>query len=271
MDRKRWLPDYNNENDRKLIRLFSESMQEIRALYFEAIQEWNKTKAMRMMRQLNQISKALNDEYWQRAEYELTKEYVKGAYYINDVVKGWTVFLTLNKIPQKELNEMLKDLWNVHVQAVKALIDTSDMYVKASLDWMERVAIQSLSKLHQELVREELAKGILKGESIQEMKNWISDLLHAENITKFQDRAWRYWSMDSYVEMLTRTETNIANTQWTINRAIQLWITKFQITEQPDCCEVCAEVNGDIVDVTEWSVDLPPFHPNCRWFITAVL
>jgi len=36
---------------------------------------------------------------------------------------------------------------------------------------MERIAIQSLSKLHQELVREELAKGILKGESIQEMKN----------------------------------------------------------------------------------------------------
>ena len=54
---------------------------------------------------------------------------------------------------------------------------------------MERVAIQSLSKLHQELVREELAKGILKGESLQEMKNGISDLLHAENITEFQDRA----------------------------------------------------------------------------------
>ena len=271
MDRKRRLPDYNNENDRKLIRLFSESMQELRAIYFEAMNEWNKTKAMRILRQLNQISKALNDEYWKRSEYELTKEYVKGAYYINDVVKWWTVFLTLNKIPQKELNEMLKDLWNVHVQAVKALIDTSDMYVKASLDWMERVAIQSLSKLHQELVREELAKGILKGESMLEMKNGISDLLHAENITKFQDRAWRYRNMDAYVEMLTRTETNIANTQGTINRAIQLWITKFQITEQPDCCEICAEMNGDIVDVTQWDVELPPFHPNCRGFITAVV
>lgn len=271
MDRKRWLPDYNNPNDKKLIRLFSESMQELRALYFEAMNEWNRTKANRILRQLGQISKALNAEYADWSKYELTKEYVKWAYYIDDVMKWGTIALMINKLPQEELNEMLKDLWQIHVEAVKALINTSDMYVKASLDWMERVAIQSLSKLHQEMVREELAKGILRGESMQEMKNWISDLLHAENITKFQDRSWRYWNMDSYVEMLTRTETNIANTQGTINRAIQLWITKFQITEQPDCCEICAEVNGDIVDVTEWDVELPPFHPNCRGFITAVI
>lgn len=271
MDRKYRLPNYNNANDRKLIRLFSESMQELRALYFEAMNEWNRTKAMRILRQLGQISKALNLEYWKRSEYELKKEYVKGAYYINDTVKNGAIHLSMNNVPQEELDEMLKDLWNIHVQAVKALIDTSDMYVKASLDWMERVAIQSLSKLHQEMVREELAKGILKGESMQEMKNGISDLLHAENITQFQDRAWRYRKMDTYVEMLTRTETNIANTQWSINRAIQLWITKFQISEQPDCCEVCAEMNGDIVDVTEWMVDLPPFHPNCRGCIIAVI
>lgn len=270
MDRKKRLPNYNNENDRKLIRLFSDTMQDIRALYFEAINEWNKTKAMKLMRQLNQISKALNDEYGKWSKYELTKEYVKWAYYINDTVKEWTVYLWVNKVSQEELNEMLKEMWVVHVQAVKALIDTSDMYVKASLDWMERVAIQSLSKLHQEMVREELAKWILKGESMQEMKNGISDLLHAENITKFQDRAWRYRNMDTYVEMLTRTETNIANTQGTINRAIQLWFTKFQIVELPDCCEVCAEMNGNIVDVTDWTVELPPFHPNCRWSINVV-
>ena len=266
MDRHARLPNYNNPNDKKLIRLFSESMYELRALYFEAMNEWNRTKANRILKQLGQISKSLNSEYADWSKYELTKEYVKGAYYINDITKSGSVALIVNKIPQEELNEMLKDLWQIHVEAVKALINTSDMYVKASLDWMERVAIQSLSKLHQELVREELAKGILKWESMQEMKNWISDLLHAENITKFQDRAWRYWNMDSYVEMLTRTETNIANTQGTINRAVQLWITKFQITEQPDCCEICAEVNGDIVDVTQWDVELPPFHPNCRGF-----
>ena len=140
MDRKRRLPDYNNENDRKLIRLFSESMQELRAIYFEAMNEWNKTKAMRILRQLNQISKALNDEYWKRSEYELTKEYVKGAYYINDVVKWWTVFLTLNKIPQKELNEMLKDYEGrlkhyapFHIEIIPDLRNTKNFFHRANL------------------------------------------------------------------------------------------------------------------------------------------
>ena len=71
--------------------------------------------------------------------------------------------------------------------------------------------------------------------------------------------------------MLTRTETSIANIQGTINRAIQLWITKFRVVEQADCCELCSEYNWEVVDVTDGTVDLPPYHPNCRGYIIAVI
>ena len=87
MDRKRYLPSSSNE-DKKLIRLFSDTMQEIRALYFQAVESNDQTKARRLLKQLGQISKSLESEYGNRADYSLTKEYVKGAYYINDVVKG---------------------------------------------------------------------------------------------------------------------------------------------------------------------------------------
>jgi hypothetical protein len=30
-------------------------------------------------------------------------------------------------------------------------------------------------------------------------------------------------------------------------------------------------MNGDIVDIRDGIVDLPPFHPNCRGYIYAVL
>lgn len=269
MDRKKRLPDYNNPNGRKLLRLFSDTLQEVRALYFQALQENNTSKAQRLLRQLSQISMALESEYKDWSKVELTREYVKGAYYIDDVMQNGEIYLAVNKIPYDELKDMVSDLGTIHVNAVKALIDTSDMYVKASLDWMERVAIQTLDKTIQEKFTEELAKSVLKWETMGEMKRGAIELLKAEHITEFQDRAWRYWSMDRYAEMLVRTETNRANVQGTINRAIQIWITKFQIVEQPDCCEVCAEMNGDIVDVTEWTVDLPPFHPNCRGYIIA--
>ena len=271
MDRKQRLPDYNNPNSRKLLKLFSDTLQEVRALYFQALTEWNTNKARRLLRQLGQISQALESEYGDRSKVELTREYVKGAYYIDDVMQNGSIFLAVNKLPYKELQEMVNNLWTIHVNAVKALIDTSDMYVKASLDWMERVAIQTLDKAIQEQFTQELAKWVLKWETMGEMKRGAIELLKAEHITEFQDRAWRYWSMDRYAEMLVRTETNRANVQGTINRAIQIWITKFQINEQPDCCEVCAEMNGDIVDISQGTVDLPPFHPNCRGFITAVI
>lgn len=269
MDRKQRLPDYNNPNSRKLLKLFSDTLQEVRALYFQALTEGNTNKARRLLRQLGQISQALESEYGDWSKTELTREYVKGAYYIDDVMQNGEIYLAVNKLPYDELKDMVSDLWTIHVNAVKALIDTSDMYVKASLDWMERVAIQSLDKAIQEQFREELAKSVLKWETMGEMKRGAIELLKAEHITEFQDRSWRYWSMERYSEMLVRTETNRANVQGTINRWIQIWITKYKIVEQADCCSICAEMNGDIVDVSQGTVDLPPFHPNCRGYIIA--
>ena len=120
--------------------------------------------------------------------------------------------------------------------------------------------------MQQQKIREELAKGIIAGEKANER---LIEYFTDNKITGFKDRAGRFWSMDRYVDMLTRTETAIANTQGTINRAIQVGITKFRIVEHADCCEICAEMNGDIVDVSNGIVDLPPFHPNCRGYIVA--
>ena len=46
-------------------------------------------------------------------------------------------------------------------------------------------------------------------------------MYQSSGITKFQDRAGRLRDMNRYVDMLTKTETKIANTQGTINRALE--------------------------------------------------
>ena len=71
-------------------------MQEIRALYFQALSENNTTKARRLLRQLGQISQALESEYGDWSKVELTREYVKGAYYIDDFMQNGTIFLAVN-------------------------------------------------------------------------------------------------------------------------------------------------------------------------------
>lgn len=269
MDRKDYLTKITEE-DKYLIKLFQEEVDRINLLYLKAIHSNDITKANQLLKQIRKINNHLANEYWKRAEVRIPQEYAKGGSYIDEVL--WMDTNTsLEEILfwKTKVSAYLDELWPVHIEAVNALVDNSKNYVKASLDWMERQALTMINELQQTQVREQLAKGIISWEA--KSNDRLIDYFTSQWISWFKDRGWKYWSMDRYVDMLCRTETAIANTQGTINRAIEVWITKFWIVEHSDCCEVCAEMNGDIVDITEWTVELPPFHPNCRWYIVAIV
>ena len=266
MDRKSYLSKFTNE-DRKLIKLFTAEMERLNVLYWEAINSKNITKANVLLNRIKSITKTLQAEYWERADLRIPAEYLKGVGYINNITwigAGISLWVSLTK---SDINTLLNEIGPIHLDAVNSLLNNSKSYVQASLDGMQRQVISMVSELQQEKIREELAKGIIAGEG--RMNDRLINYFLDNKITGFKDRGGKFWSMDRYVDMLTRTETAIANTQGTINRAIQLGITKFRVVEQPDCCEHCAEMNGEIVDISEGAVDLPPFHPNCRGYIIA--
>ena len=259
------------KEDLQLIKLFREELTRINVLYLQAINSDDMSKADRLLKKLWVIAKTLENEYWERATKRIPQEYLLGSKYIDDTLTKEASFLAINKATAKELKKMVAELWEVHVDAVNALLNNSKNYVKASLDGMERQALTMLNELQQEKVREKLARATITGDSLQEMKTKIAKYFQSNGITGFKDRSGKLWSLDRYVDMLTRTETSIANIQGTINRAIQLGITKFRVVEQADCCELCSEYNGEVVDVTDGTVDLPPYHPNCRGYIIAVI
>ena len=259
------------KEDLQLIKLFREELTRINVLYLQAINSDDMSKADRLLKKLWVIAKTLENEYWERATKRIPQEYLLGSKYIDDTLTKEASFLAINKATAKELKKMVAELWEVHVDAVNALLNNSKNYVKASLDGMERQALTMLNELQQEKVREKLARATITGDSLQEMKTKIAKYFQSNGITGFKDRSGKLWSLDRYVDMLTRTETSIANIQGTINRAIQLGITKFRVVEQADCCELCSEYSWEVVDVTDGTVDLPPYHPNCRGYIIAVI
>ena len=259
------------KEDLQIIKLFREELTRINVLYLQAINSDDMSKADALLKKLGRIAKTLENEYWERATKRIPQEYLLGSKYIDDTLTKEASFLAINKATAKELKKMVAELWEVHVDAVNALLNNSKNYVKASLDGMERQALTMLNELQQEKVREKLARATITGDSLQEMKTKIAKYFQSNGITGFKDRSGKLWSLDRYVDMLTRTETSIANIQGTINRAIQLGITKFRVVEQADCCELCSEYNWEVVDVTDWTVDLPPYHPNCRGYIIAVI
>jgi len=64
--------------------------------------------------------------------------------------------------------------------------------------------------------------------------------------------------------MLIRTETARAYNTGMINRALELGTSKFRIEESWNCCSICAQYNGKVVDINKGGYDLPPYHPSCR-------
>lgn len=271
MAREDYLADKYTEADKKLIKIFQEEVKKLDLLYFRAINSSDKEKWKQILSKIKEINKVLKANYDEWADVEIPKEYLKGATYIDDTLEWDNSISVVLEADEKEVRSMIKWLWPVHLEAVNALLNTSKNYVKSSLDWMERQAITMLSELEWEKVREELARWTLLWESLTSMEERIKRYFQNNKISWFKDRAGRLWSMDRYVDMLTRTETAIANIQGTINRAIQLWHTKFKVVENSDCCSFCADENWKIVDIAKGTVDLPPFHPNCRWFIVVVL
>ena len=270
MDRANYFARYTKD-DLALIKLFKEELAKLNASYILAINSNDITKANTLLRKMWSIIKTLNAEYDERAELRIPQEYLLGAKYIDDLLTKETSYQIINRATKKEINKMIDELGTVHVDAVNALLNNSKMYVKSSLDGMERQALTMLNELQQEKVREKLARSVITGDSLQNMKEKIARYFEQNQITVFKDRGGKTRSLDRYVDMLTRTETSIANVQGTLNRAIQLGITKFRIVEQADCCELCNEYRNQVVDVTSGLVELPPYHPNCRGYVIAVI
>lgn len=270
MDRANYFARQTKE-DLELVKMFKEELSKLNLLYMRAIHSNDVTKANSLLKKMGQITKTLEAEYWERATKRIPQEYLLGSKYIDDTLTKEASYIAINKASTKDLQNMLKELGQIHLDAVNALLNNSKNYVKASLDGMERQALTMLNELQQSKVRETLARSTITGDSLQEMKDKVAKYFMDNQITVFKDRSGKSWSLDRYVDMLTRTETSIANIQGTINRAIQLGITKFRVVEQADCCELCSEYNWEVVDVTDGTVDLPPYHPNCRGYIIAVI
>ena len=272
MLRKDYLNAEYTSEDKKLIALFQKQMQKINQLFQAALQEWDRTKALLHLRKMQAISTSLKAEYGERAKLRIPQEYLKGGIYIDDYLNNASSLSRLkNQWDSKLIMSRVAQLGPVHTEAVKALMENSKMLVSASIDGVEKYALTMLTKHQQSQAKIKLAEWVLSWDWLEKMKKNLTKIFENNGVVKFQDRAGRMRDMNRYVDMLTRTETKIANTQGTINRALESGVTKFEVVEHEDCCEICAEHNGKIYDISKWAVELPPYHPNCKGYIVPVV
>lgn len=66
---------------------------------------------------------------------------------------------------------------------------------------------------------------------------------------------------------LVRTETAHVQNTATQDRYRDAGFTKYRIIAEPDCCEVCADLQEQVFDIDELVI---PAHPNCRCAMAAI-
>ena len=71
--------------------------------------------------------------------------------------------------------------------------------------------------------------------------------------------------------MLVRTETARAYNSGAINKGVEVGIEKYKVNERSDACPICQPHRDKVYDINDSGVSFPPYHPNCRGFVSPVV
>ncbi len=254
------------ELDKKLLQLFLEAEKDILLKVETALKQWKQiTSYKAVLADIQNILQNLwvNITTW--ANIRLPESYLEGVNLV-DKSSEITDFLKEEHTKDEYVNFIWNYLGQIHLEAVENLISEGIAYASNIVDWVYRGARWSLAKWNEVAILEKLAKWEIEGESLQELKQEVIKTLKEKGLTIMKDRGWKSWSLSRYWEVVVRSETAKASNAGTINRGVEVWITKFKRVEKFDCCEICALHNGEIWDVAKQGQPPLIYHSNCRWY-----
>jgi DNA replicative helicase MCM subunit Mcm2 (Cdc46/Mcm family) len=81
---REYLPEEYTKEDRDLIKVFQQTMNELELAYLKAIHSNDTIKANTFLKKIKGVAKTLNDEYSDRADIRITEEYLKGVKYLDE-------------------------------------------------------------------------------------------------------------------------------------------------------------------------------------------
>lgn len=260
------------KQDKILMNAFVQAQKDIEHFYLQALREKNLQKAKYYAEKAKLIVQELQDEYQEWALTRWAEEYLKGFKQVEHLKRG-----TPQREQKLDTNKIFLQVGKVHKEAVLALVQSGNRAVFATLDGMKRDISYGLALFSskgreiwlQHEIQSKLGAGLLTGKGLHYQKSNLVSFFQKKGL-QLRDRSGRKRDPHTYAEMLIRTETARAYNAGMINRAIQLGTSKFRVVESWNCCSICAQYNGKIVDINKWSYDLPPYHPNCRGTIEPV-
>lgn len=214
--------------EKKLLKLFKDTrkevLNELKIIYADiSATEYAKYQIESILTSINNIL----DTLYQRNEEELTKAFID-LYYKFDNEASIDLGVSFNTINENLIREAIKTKWS-------------------GLSFSERIWEHRRRLAF--AIKEELTKGLTRGDSLQDMSRIIAD---------------KFNTSYSNAIRLVRTESCWVMNEATVNNYKDNEIQQYEIMAFLDSktSKICRQMDGEVIDVKDAiaGVNMPPFH-----------
>lgn len=214
--------------EKKLLKLFKDTrkevLNELKIIYADInTTEYAKYQIESILTSINNIL----DTLYQRNEEELTKAFID-LYYKFDNEASIDLGVSFNTINENLIRETIKTKWS-------------------GLSFSERIWEHRRRLAF--AIKEELTKGLTRGDSLQDMSRIIAD---------------KFNTSYSNAIRLVRTESCWVMNEATVNNYKDNEIQQYEIMAFLDSktSKICRQMDGEVIDVKDAmpGVNMPPFH-----------
>ena len=213
----------------------------------------------RIIKALDTELKRLTDKSDKWYQTNLKSAYKSGSYDVMDYLKQLGV---KSVIYTKE-----------DYDTIDQLVEASQKFTHEAISGIKRSSSRVLDELTAKRLQQIIAEDTVGSISLREIKGDLLDYLQKKGV-KIKDSAGRNWELDSYAEMMARTDLMNSYNQGISNQILHRGGDLAYITSYAGCtCDICLAWEGKVVSITGKTLGYPSlddayadgmFHPNCR-------
>jgi hypothetical protein len=212
----------------------------------------------RILKELDEHLKSLTNKSDTWFARNLKGAYKEGSYDVMDYLKQLGV---------KSVIYTQED-WDT----ISQLVESSQKFTHEAISGIKRNTSRVLDDLTIKRIQQIMAEDAVGTISLQEIKGDLLDYLRKKGV-KIRDSAGRNWELDSYAEMMARTDLMNSYNQGVANQILHRGGDLAQIDSYAGCvCDICTKWEGKVVSITGKTIGYPKlddayaegmFHPNC--------
>lgn len=255
----------------ELVAIVDKLDRESKAIVIDAIsRDLTETKRLAALNQVKRLLQLAEADIKRWTVNSVSQAYLEGAKLTDEQLRNSKI--SVNVVTGEMTIEALRtdNTLLIHKDAVNALIADTYLDIANGMNGLVKGVERQLSDASKRQIRAKMIAGQLTGQSIDEVRKEVVDIIGQQGFSTLIDRGGRQWTLKRYSEMVTRHHIIKSGNEGTINRAAEFNVDIVEVSTHGGSCKICTPYEGRKYSLSGQSkqfpkLDLyPPYHPNCR-------